>query len=340
MATVHLLTTADTSFDMYNRRDFERLCAAARCDSFRQHSLTDSPESADVILFVGSSYLDHRDVRRHHLVRRYRHKCFLYHSHDRVIPFLPGVYVNVTKRWHSSRRTLTGFYLRVFDLDFITFSPSFDACDYLFSFVGSARSHRVRRRLMSLAHPRAYLEDTSTVVEPAERNRPFYMREYNDQEHGHYGSIITRTKFVLCPRGYACSSWRLFETMKAGRVPVIISDQWVPPLGPAWDTFSIRVREKDIKRIPDLLEEHEPHVEPMGRLARATWEQWFSREAAFHRIVEWCLRLHGGHSAAGIAASLPYLQLLRPFFVRHVLLPEIKKSAVRHVNGLRRLVST
>jgi hypothetical protein len=339
MATVHMLTTADETIDRYSRRDFDRLSAAARCDSFRAHSLVDSPDLADIILFVGSTYPDQRDVRVHPLLRRYRKKCFLFHSDDYIIPFLPGVYVNITKRWYSPHRTVTGAYLQQFNLDFIPFISSLADCDYLFCFVGSTRTHPVRSRLMSLRHPRACLEDTSTIVPPEQKKLPFLMVDYSHDARTHYGDIIARSKFVLCPRGYACSSWRLFETMKAGRVPVIISDQWVPPAGPAWESFSIRVRQNRVAQIPDLLEQYEPNAATMGHLARKTWEEWFSQEASFHRIVEWCLRLQPYRHSHAIGDFVPYIQLLRPFFVRHVLLPKIKQGSLCRLGSLRRALS-
>jgi hypothetical protein len=192
---------------------------------------------------------------------------------------------------------------------------------------------------MSLSHPRAYLEDTSASVTPDQKKQTFFMMSYDSNDRTHYGDILARSKFVLCPRGYACSSWRLFESMKAGRVPVIISDQWVPPAGPTWESFSIRVRQNHVLQIPEILERHEPNAAIMGRLARKAWEEWFSQEVTFHRIVEWCLHLKQCRHDHVISNLVPYIQLLRPFFVRHVLLPEIKKETLRRLVSLRRVLS-
>ena len=124
MATVHLLTTADEQVaGCYSRLDFERLVLAAGSDRFQKHSVIESPDSADIILFVGSTYPDWRDIRSHRFLRRYRHKCFLFHSDDYVIPFLPGVFVNIPKRWYS-RLTMTGPYLQMFVLGLCSYVPS------------------------------------------------------------------------------------------------------------------------------------------------------------------------------------------------------------------------
>jgi hypothetical protein len=318
-----MLTTADEQIAGYSGADFRRLSEAASCDTLGQHRLVDSPEHADIILFVGSTYPDHRDVRSHPLLRLHRDKCFLFHSDDYVIPFLPGVYVNLTKRWYTDQ-TVTGPYLQMLFWDYAPFVPSLTDCEYLFCFVGSTMTHRVRRRLMGLDHPRGYLEDTKIRMETDEKNKPFAMVNYQQDAKTRYGEIINKSKFVLCPRGYACATFRLFETMKAGRVPVIISDQWVPPTGPAWESFSIRVKERQIAHIPDLLERYETEAETMANKARSTWEEWFSRETVFHRIVEWCLTLKRRSRRSNFHHFVPYLQLFRPFYLRHVLLPAIK----------------
>ena len=64
--------------------------------------------------------------------------------------------------------------------------------------------------------------------------------------------------------------------MQCGRVPVIVSDDWVPPKGPTWERFSIRVSEANVQNLPNLLKQNEPEWRVMGRRAREEWEKWFS----------------------------------------------------------------
>ena len=93
---------------------------------------------------------------------------------------------------------------------------------------------------------------------------------------------------MLCPSGVSPSTVRLFEVMKTGRVPVIISDEWVPPEGPDWASFSVRVPESELETIPALLERLKGSARGMGEVGRRAWEDWFSDDVAFHRTVEWC----------------------------------------------------
>ncbi|MEN9841279.1 MAG: hypothetical protein RL376_1079, partial [Verrucomicrobiota bacterium] len=55
-----------------------------------------------------------------------------------------------------------------------------------------------------------------------------------------YADDIARSRFVLCPRGNGLGSIRFFETLQAGRVPVLLSDRWVLPAGPDWSACVVR----------------------------------------------------------------------------------------------------
>jgi hypothetical protein len=135
--------------------------------------------------------------------------------------------------------------------------------------------------------------------------------------------------FVLCPRGVAPSSYRIFEAMKAGRVPVIIADEWVPPLGPDWTEFSLRVPEAGLLDVPQILESLAARAPEMGVRASQAWERWFSREHAFQTVVTWCLQIMETRRQGLFQRYRPLLQLARPHFFRHVVLRAVKSRLLR-----------
>lgn len=320
MAKVHLLsgTPADDKTD-YNRAPVQNLQKSARLDVCGVHSLTDDAQSADLILFAEfyGAGIHFERIRRHPLTKKYREKCFLFSSNPSVIPFLPGVYASIEKRW-SSARTRSGFYLGLPKNEFTTFTPPQENLTYLFSFIGSMANAAVRRALATLTHPRSFFQNTSDdfgrllhgKMEPLER------QEY----HRRYADTTKASKFVLCPRGFGTSTIRLFETMRMGRVPVILSDQWVEPAGPVWSQFTIRVPEKEFAQIPRLLEGRELEAIGMGQLAHRAWQKWFSPEVAFHRVVELCLDIRQQRRVPESIARLPvYFQYLRPCHFRQAI---------------------
>jgi hypothetical protein len=184
--------------------------------------------------------------------------------------------------------------------------------------MGSIRNAPIRRKLATLSHPRSFFQNTTEDFDKI-LHRKMERRERLDYDR-RYAEVTKASKFVLCPRGLSVSSIRLFETMRMGRVPVILSDEWMPPAGPRWEKFSIRINESKFAEIPSLLEQRELDAVGMGELAREEWEQWFSDEVVFHRLVESCLDIRRKRRIPESIARWPaYLQCLRPFHVRRIL---------------------
>ena len=71
---------------------------------------------------------------------------------------------------------------------------------------------------------------------------------------------------------------RIFEMMEACIAPVIVADDWLPPLGPSWEEFALFVPESEISSIYEKVKAHEGEFAHRGRLARQAWEQYFSPE--------------------------------------------------------------
>jgi hypothetical protein len=332
MARVVLLsaTPADdeSGFNLAPLRDLQK---CAELDRFKIHCVISDPEAADLIIFAefyGAGWYFER-LRQHPLVRKYRDKTFLFCANPFVIPLLPGVYAGVEKRW-SSARTRPGFYLGRTRNEFTTFSPPAHDLPYLFSFMGSIRNAPVRSKLATLSHPRSFFQNTMEDFDRVLHGK-MDTRERLDYDR-RYAELTKASKFVLCPRGLSASSIRLFETMRMGRVPVILSDDWIPPLGPLWEKFSIQVVERDFAQVPHLLEKREAEAVAMGNLAREEWEQWFSDEVLFHRLVESCLDIQRRRRIPESLARWPaYLQFLRPFHLRRRL--GAKYRALRRAIG-------
>lgn len=84
-------------------------------------------------------------------------------------------------------------------------------------------------------------------------DRRFYLRRHR---FAGYQSEIARSVFCLCPLGWAPWSPRLVESVALGCVPVIIADGIQLPFASTvrWSEISVTVREKDVGRLADILE--------------------------------------------------------------------------------------
>jgi Exostosin family len=313
---VYLLSAAPDDPDGFPKAylDLEQLRDSAHADSFGVHRLVDDPGAADLILFVetdaGAGDYFHR-VKRHPTYRQFGAKSYLFAAEDKVVPFLPGVYAGIERRWYRQAWTRSGFYPGVKESGELRYEPNASP-SRLYTFVGAANAHPVRQRIMQLPDTDAVLIDSHAESQAVERGEIPPVPE--EEFRGRYVRALRESAFVLCPRGGGTTSFRLFEAMMLGRVPVIISDQWVPPEGPDWDSFSVSVEESAVDRIPALLEARREQAAAMGAAARQAWVEWFSPQAGFHRTAEWCLDLaRYADARGGLRRYQPYLQMLRPY---------------------------
>ncbi len=253
-------------------------------DRFRVHTLITDPVEADVILFLDGHQhyedLDLTAIRRHPLVEQYREKAFVYCELDQPWCAMPGLYVSMPRGAFDWERQRPCSYLCLIN-ELVHTSPA-RSPDLLFSCL-ARRCHPVRDAIFRLSHPRALVEDTSSLS--------FFGPDSAqiEEQKRHYAEVVQRSKFVLCPRGSGLSSFRLFETMAAGRVPVIISDDWVSPHGPNWTNCSVRLPERRVQEVPAILEAIEDRYVAMCAEARRAWEEWFAPDVLFHRMVDGCI---------------------------------------------------
>lgn len=70
-----------------------------------------------------------------------------------------------------------------------------------------------------------------------------------------YMEYMNSSKYCICARGYEVHTPRIIEAIFSECVPVIISDNYVPPLFEVlkWEAFSVFVRERDIPSLRTIL---------------------------------------------------------------------------------------
>ncbi|XVF89182.1 hypothetical protein PTKIN_Ptkin19aG0109400 [Pterospermum kingtungense] len=70
-----------------------------------------------------------------------------------------------------------------------------------------------------------------------------------------YVQYMKSSKYCLCPRGYEVNSPRVVESILYECVPVIISDNFVPPFFEIfnWESFAVFILEKDIPSLKKIL---------------------------------------------------------------------------------------
>lgn len=89
-------------------------------------------------------------------------------------------------------------------------------------------------------------------------NKNENFKFYNSEGFEKYKDILNRSIFTLAPRGYGYTSFRIYEAILAGSIPIYIwDDKKVLPFEDEldWNKFAIIVHSSNIKDIPKLLQE-------------------------------------------------------------------------------------
>jgi hypothetical protein len=247
---------------------------------------TSNPEEADVIIFA-ENHPGHdpyfRDVLKSSIYKKYRHKCVLYHDADRSITPIPTLSPSIEAwQYNKKHKRIAHYVARLCENDTVNNARLDFSSErtYLYNFIGS-RTHPIRGQIFAMRHPaETYIKDTtgSRAWELTKEQKETYELEYFH--------IMQSSYFVLAPRGVGPCTYRLFETLQLGRVPVIIADAWLRVPNVNWDEFSITVPEEKIHQIPSILRERREEAVEMGKLARKRWEEHFSPEVSLRHLAK------------------------------------------------------
>ena len=248
-------------------------------DTYGHHELVTSVNTADAIVFVENTQFDDMRFQRlmnHPLVKRFPEKIFMYNEMDRAWPLLPGLYCSMEQDLGSQDRYVSFPYLTAANNGIKDIFAAGVERKWLYSFVGSL-SHPIRKNLKSLQSDNAQIVDTSEFCtwDPTQTSKYRYQKLYTD--------TMAESKFVLCPRGIGPASLRLYETLEAGRVPVIISNNWSLPPQINWE-FAVQVSPADIAKIPQLLERLEPEWQERSLAARNAWQSAYAPHKMFNTL--------------------------------------------------------
>ena len=256
-------------------------------DRFGIHGLAQSAETADLILFVDNHVNPDWRVRamlEHPLLKQFPEKCMVHEERPFALGLLPGVYVSMPRKFFDLRSQRAWSYYKL---------PAGVPPDreltprLLYSYRGQlgqriSPAYRLRSQILALRDDRA-------IIEPV---RGFSPITDNGDPAGHlamkkrYANTLAEAKFILSPRGYATSSFRCYEAMRAGRVPVILADEWVPPVGPDWEKCAIFIPENRVRQIPEILRAAEPKWEAMAAEALRAFNLYFAPDVNWHNLME------------------------------------------------------
>jgi hypothetical protein len=146
------------------------------------------------------------------------------------------------------------------------------------SFVGSRNTHPIRMdmcKYLSNHTDYSVVSDSWSSTVPMDSFRNFV-------------EITCSSKFSLAPRGYGKQSFRLYEILQLGSVPVYISDEhylpWMDEID--WNSFCVPVNEDEIEEIDDILKSiSDEKYNKMLEAGQKIYREYFTLEGMFQNIV-------------------------------------------------------
>jgi len=148
--------------------------------------------------------------------------------------------------------------------------------DIFCSFVGST-THSIRKILQ----------------EKYQSKYKFYQTKWSSSvskdQLNNFIDITSRSKFALCPRGYGPSSFRLYESMQLGTVPVYVSDYhhlpWSDKIN--WNDICVIIKEQEINDIDNILSKIDDNVyKKMLNKIEELYDTFFTLEGVCQNILE------------------------------------------------------
>jgi hypothetical protein len=302
----------------------------ASLDSGGPHRLVERVEDADAVLLTDAA--GGPDLVKALLsdptIRASWDRLYIHSEEARPFRLLPGLYTSLPRRpgdeaisrsigypcWTPSGMNRC--------IDQSAQQPPRRDPDLLYSFVGR-RCHPVRDRLFEMTHDpretvvfdtfRTYRHFAGGVGRPPEAQRS-------------YVDIALRSRFALCPRGWASSTLRVYEMMALGVAPVILADRWVPAHGPDWSRFAVFVPERDVEHLPSVLAERADEWRTLGDTAFAAFKEHFAPERQFRSLANALADLAPVSAAARRRLQLRWPVALPVLTVR----PLVRELARRH----------
>lgn len=146
------------------------------------------------------------------------------------------------------------------------------------SFVGSV-THPIRQKLLMEVNGKS-----GVLLQAFE-----WQENISSERSQNFKQITLNSMFSLCPRGYGATSYRLYEAIQLGAIPVYVSDKHLLPWSDEidWSSFCLILKPDQISKIFELtLGMGNKKMREMQTNLVGIWDKHFSIEASCRHIAK------------------------------------------------------
>ncbi len=242
----------------------------------------DDPADADAILILGRTHPWRRraapGLEAHHPER-----TLVWDADDFPTGRLPGLYAGLPRELHEPARHATFCYPFRWNQEIHPRPP--EEAVRLAGFLGAITSP-LRSRIIATLGDRPEFDLASADSLWHRMDDPA-----SDASKRRYADHLAACRFALCPRGNGVSSVRLFEALETGRVPVVLSNRFVPPANPAWRECVLQFDERRLDTLPALLAAADAQWRSLALRVSSFWRENYADERLARTLAEQISRL-------------------------------------------------
>lgn len=115
-----------------------------------------------------------------------------------------------------------------------------------------------------------------------------WEKSISQEDEIHFKEMMERSIFSLCPRGYGPTSFRMYEAIQAGSIPVYVYDKlWIPyEQSIDWEEFAVLIPPEKVPDIEQILRSISPEQQEfMRNKCLELYEEWFTIPGVYNRII-------------------------------------------------------
>lgn len=188
----------------------------------------------------------------------------------------------------STSDLITGKDIGIIPYNTLSATPKFNSNPrpFLYSFLGETHhQHLPANHIRNKLNEIPVSSDTFIGKQLSFKQRVKLMRNYicaNDQE-----LIARNSVFTLCPAGYGRWTYRFFQAIEWGSIPILLSDDYIKPFSDVipYDDFSITLPERAIGGIDEVIRAIDPLEIKAKQIALMNNQHNFSQKA-FFKLLE------------------------------------------------------
>jgi len=149
---------------------------------------------------------------------------------------------------------------------------------YKASFVGSI-THPIRQKLCD-----QFINKSGYCIKYKSWNPNIAINNLYDFIH-----ITQQSYYGFCPRGYGLNSFRLYEVLQLGVVPIIISNDFYLPWSDEidWNSFSVLINENEIYNIENILNKIDnKKYNELVFSGKKLYHKYFTLQSTYDNIIK------------------------------------------------------